>query len=281
MATPSAAPQTAHRTGTPAFAAPGTTLTLTRVVHASVLLDFPGSPILTDPWFSQRSGHRWGESLGIALADLPRLAGVAVSHKDYDHYDMAAFTAYPHKDVPMVVRRGTAAAARRGGFTNITELQPWESVALGAVRVTAAPARHTEFLGIEQNTYIFEGAGFTVYFGADSLPTPHLAEVARRFPHIDVALLPINGLVVRPLGWRRVVMNAPEAAAVCALLRPRVAVPIHYRYTGNVWRELLISHSRSPEAFIAAARQHAPGTAVRVLASGEPLVVPHAGSATA
>ena len=262
-----------HATIAASKAAPHTTLTITRVVHASVLLDFAGSRILTDPWFSQRAGHRWGEPLGIALADLPRLAGVAVSHKDYDHYDMAAFAAYPHKDVPFVVRRGIADAARQAGFTIIAELEPWESTRLGPVRVTAAPARHKEFLGIQQNTYIFEGAGLTVYFGGDSLPTPHLAELARRFPRIDVALLPINGLVVRPLGFRRMVMNAQEAAEVCALLKPRIAVPIHYRYTGNFWRELLISHTRTPDAFVEAARVAAPDTAVRVLRAGEPLMV--------
>ncbi len=33
-----------------------------------------------------------------------------------------------------------------------------------------------------------------MFFGADTLLIPELSEVARRFPKIDLALLPINGL---------------------------------------------------------------------------------------
>ncbi len=248
------------------------TLTVRRVVHASVLLDFGGARVLTDPWFSQLHGHYWGETLGVELADLPELAGVAVSHKDYDHYDMGAFAAYPHgKEVPFAVRRGTAGAAKEAGFRNVAELKPWESAYLGPVKVTAAPAKHKEEMGVEQNTYVFEANGFTVYFGGDTLLMPEHRELARRFPRIDVALLPINGLTIRPLGYRRVVMDAEEAAEMTAMLGPRVVVPIHYRYTSSLWRKALIKHERSPEGFVRAVNRRAQGTEVRVLTPGEPL----------
>ena len=98
------------------------TLTVWRVVHASVLLDFGGEKVLTDPWFSQKRGfpaYYWGEPLGIALADLPGLSGVVSSHGHYDHYDMEAFAAYPDKKVPFVVKRGTGGKARAVGFENV------------------------------------------------------------------------------------------------------------------------------------------------------------------
>jgi L-ascorbate metabolism protein UlaG (beta-lactamase superfamily) len=37
------------------------TTTLTRVAHASVLLDFDGHKILTDPWLSEKPGYYQGE----------------------------------------------------------------------------------------------------------------------------------------------------------------------------------------------------------------------------
>jgi L-ascorbate metabolism protein UlaG (beta-lactamase superfamily) len=248
-------------------------LTITRIVHASVLLDFTGSKILTDPWFSQLHGHYWGEPLGIALTDLPYLSGVVVSHKDYDHYDMATFRSYPEKDVPFVVRRGIAEPARQAGFSSITELEPWETTMIGDVQVTAAPAKHKEEMGVLQNTYLLQAHGFTVYFGADSLLIPDVQEVARRFPQIDVALLPINGLTIRVLGNRKVVMNAEDAAEACAVLRPRVAIPIHYRYTSNWWRKLLIHHSRTSDIFVEAAQQKACNTTVQVIPTGKPFVL--------
>ena len=75
-----------------------------------------GHAILTEPWYSERPGDYHGEPYGIALADLPRLDGVAVSHDHYDHYDMQSFAAYPHKEVPFALKRGTGRRARQAGF---------------------------------------------------------------------------------------------------------------------------------------------------------------------
>jgi glyoxylase-like metal-dependent hydrolase (beta-lactamase superfamily II) len=153
-------------------------LTITRVTHAAVLLGFNGHSILTDPWFSQKPGYSPGEPLGISLDELPHLDGVVVSHGHYDHFDMEAFAAYPDKQLPIAVKRGIAATARNVGFTNVIELDAWETTTLGAVKVTAAPAKHK----VPEITYVLEAEGLSVYFGADTLLIPELGEVAQRFP---------------------------------------------------------------------------------------------------
>src|SRR5919198_1193719 len=185
-----------------------TSLTLTRIAHASVLLDFAGSVLLTDPWFSEKPGYAHGEPYGVPLDRLPPLAGVLGSHAHYDHFDMASFVAYPDKKVPFAVKTGMAAAARRVGFTQVTEIEPWQTARLGDVQVTAAPAAH----GVPENSYVLQKDGLTVYFGGDTLLIPELTEIGRRFPRIDLALLSVNGLQLRPLFNRQVVMNAREAA---------------------------------------------------------------------
>jgi L-ascorbate metabolism protein UlaG (beta-lactamase superfamily) len=77
------------------------------------LIDFDGHRVLTDPWFSERFGYYHGEPYGIALADLPRLDAVVVTHAHYDHYDLGAFRAYPERAVPMVVKPRAASAQWR------------------------------------------------------------------------------------------------------------------------------------------------------------------------
>src|SRR5215471_9786214 len=163
------------------------TLTLTRVAHSTTLLDFDGHAILTDPWYSEKPGYYHGEPYGIALADLPRLVGVVGSHGHYDHFDMASFAAYRDTEVPFAVATGMAGAAHAVGFQHVTELQPWQSISLGSVQVTALPGKHS----VPEVCYVLEAGGLTVFFGGDSLLVPEFAEVARRFPHIDLALLPI------------------------------------------------------------------------------------------
>jgi L-ascorbate metabolism protein UlaG (beta-lactamase superfamily) len=196
---------------------------------------------------------------------------VLVSHGHYDHYDMETFQAYPDKQVPFAVKRGIAHKARKAGFSNVIELDAWETTMLGPIKVTAAPGKHA----VPEVTYVLEYAGMTVYFGADTLLIPALSEMAERFPSPDLALLSVNGLRIRPMLNRKVVMDPQEAAELCRILHPRYAVPIHYAYTGGLIGDLLlVKHPGTAESFQQAVAQLAPETMVRILAPGEPLTVP-------
>lgn len=241
-----------------------------RVAHSCAILDFDGQRILTDPWFSEKPGYHRGEPLAYTPATLPRLAGVVATHAHYDHYDLAAFTEYPDKQVPFVVKRGMGAAARQAGFTHVTELEPWEEAAIGDVRVTAAPARH----GVPEITFVLRAGDAVVFFGGDTLRIPELDEVARRWPSLDLALLPVNGLRIRPAFNKQVVMSAEQAGELCGVLRPKIAVPTHYAFTAGPLRDrLFLKYDGTPERFRQAAREHAPDTQVRVLSPGEPLAL--------
>jgi L-ascorbate metabolism protein UlaG (beta-lactamase superfamily) len=196
-----------------------------------------------------------------------------VSHRHYDHFDLAAFAAYPDHSVPFIVKRGLAAQVRKAGFPNVTEVDPWQQTSLGGLRVTAAPARHS----VPEVSFVVEGQGQSVFFGGDTLRIAELDEVARRYPRIDLALLPVNGLAIRPAFNRQVVMTAEQAAELAGVLRSRVAVPIHYRYTAGPIRDrLLLKYDGTPERFAQALASAAPATQGKTLEPGEPLTVPGA-----
>jgi L-ascorbate metabolism protein UlaG (beta-lactamase superfamily) len=91
---------------------------------------------------------------------------------------------------------------------------------------------------------------------------------------VDLALLPVNGLRIRPAFNRQVVMSAGQAAEYCAVLRPKIAVPIHYAFTaGPVRDRLFLGYDGTPGQFQRDAAQRAPETAVRILVPGEPLTL--------
>ena len=243
-------------------------LTVTRICHSCVLIDIDGTRVLTDPWFSEKPTYHPGEAIACEPRSLPPLAGVFISHGHYDHCDVAAFSGYPDKQVPFVVMRGLARKVRAAGFVDVTELEPWQTARLGPVTITATPARHK----VPEITAVLQGAARTVFFGADTMRIPELDEVATRFPAIDLALLPINGLRLRPLMNKQVVMDAEEAAMLAAVLHTSTAVPIHYAFTGGpVGDRLLVKHDGRPERFVSAVADLAPDTQTRVLAPGEPL----------
>ncbi|MFG2193453.1 MBL fold metallo-hydrolase [Streptomyces sp. NPDC048639] len=284
-------------------------LAVTRVTHSCHLIEIGGLTLLTDPWFSERAAYHPGEPIAFGVADLPDLDAVLISHHHFDHCDLESFASYRDKDVPMLVAAPVVERARKAGFRQVRALYPWESTRLGAhagragraattaaagdittgrepatgrdgiaggsfgrdeLTITAVPARHRVY----EVTFVVQGGGQTVYFAGDTLLVPELQELAGRFPDIDLLLVPTNGLRLRPLFNRQVVMSAQEAATLTSWLRPRVAVPHHYAYSsGPVGDRLITKTDRDPQNYVRAARLAAPGTDVRVIAPGERLTV--------
>jgi L-ascorbate metabolism protein UlaG (beta-lactamase superfamily) len=238
---------------------------VTRIAHASVLLDFGNATVLTDPWFSEKAHYHHGEPLGIALEKLPRLTAVVASHEHYDHFDIETFATYPDKAVPFFVGPNMLNAARAAGFTNVRELRPWESATVGPLTITAAPAAHK----VPEVTFVIQANGSTVYFGGDTRLIPELDDLPKRFPSVQLALLSVNGL--RVLG-EQVVMNAEQAADLAGRLHAEVAVPIHYRFHGSWFTDsFILSYDGTPERFVAAMQASAPATAGMLLEPGQVL----------
>jgi L-ascorbate metabolism protein UlaG (beta-lactamase superfamily) len=238
---------------------------VTRIGHASVLLDFGNAKVLTDPWFSEKIHYHHGEPLAMSMAQLPKLTAIVASHAHYDHFDIETMERYPDKGVPFLVGPNMVEAARAAGFTDVRELRPWESVRIGALTITAAPAAHK----VPEVTFVIQANGSTIYFGGDTKLIPELRELPKRFPSIQLALLSVNGL--RVLG-EQVVMNPEEAAELAGLLKAEVAVPMHYRFKGSWFTDtFILGYDGTPERFMSAATKHAVNTQVRILEPGEVL----------
>jgi L-ascorbate metabolism protein UlaG (beta-lactamase superfamily) len=244
-------------------------LTITRITHSCHLIQIGDRTVLTDPWFSERAFYHPGEPVALTVGDLPRLDAVLISHHHYDHCDLAAFRAYPDKDVPMLVAGPVEPKARAAGFTNVRALQPWSAADVADLTITAAPGQHAVY----EVTFVISGGGRSVYFAGDTMLIPELLTLPDRFGQFDVALLPVNGLQIRPQFNKQVVMNAEQAAELTAALRPQLTVPHHYAFTsGPIGDRVMTKGDRDPGHFVSAARRLAPESAVRVLEPGEPLL---------
>ncbi|WP_327139711.1 MBL fold metallo-hydrolase [Nocardia sp. NBC_01327] len=241
------------------------TIAVTRVTHSCHLIEIGGRTFLTDPWFSTRPGYYQGEPIAIGIGELPDLDAVLISHDHYDHCDLETFATYRDHGVPFVVAETVVDHARRTGFDNVTGLQPWQEIEIGGVTITAAPAKH----GVHEITFVLRAGDDAVYFAGDTLLIPELAEIPERLGHISVALLPTNGLHVRPAHNMQVVMNADEAAELTAVLAPELAMPHHYAFTkGWLGDRLITSSDRDPRHYLDAARKLAPDTTVRIVEPG-------------
>lgn len=230
--------------------------------HATVLLDVGGVRLLTDPVLRGRVAHLRRHAPPAAA---PRdVDAVLVSHAHHDHLDLPTLRALRPPPPLTLVPPGTGRTV-----PGATELAVGASVAVGAVRVTAVPAVHevrrlpwqpaSDAVG-----YLIEHAGRRTYFAGDTEPYDAMAELAP----LDLALLPI-------WGWGPSLgpghMDPREAVDALTLLRPAIAVPIHWgtllpigthRRHGHVLRDPV-------EAFAREAAARAPQTRLVVLRPGE------------
>jgi L-ascorbate metabolism protein UlaG (beta-lactamase superfamily) len=240
--------------------------------HSTVLLELDGVRVLTDPLLRRRVLHL---RRAVPLVDEPldRLDAVLVSHLHYDHLDPPSLRRLDRGAV-LVVPKGAGKVARGSGLANVQEVAAGETVRVGPVAVRAVRAEHgsSRVFGARSEAlgYLVEGAGRRVYFPGDTDLYPEMAELG---PGLDVALLPI-------WGWGPSLgpghLDPRRAAEALALLRPRIAVPIHWGtyYPAQATRLRLPAFLREPVwAFERHAAELAPEVEVRVLEVGGELVL--------
>jgi L-ascorbate metabolism protein UlaG (beta-lactamase superfamily) len=243
-------------------------LRITYVGHATVLVELDGARLLTDPVLRRRVLHLRREE-AVVPQTLGSLDAVLISHAHWDHLDVASL-AQLGRDVQVVLPRGAGRIVRRRHFANVIEVARGETLAVGAVAVTATDAEHDASrgpLGVHAPAlgYLVEGNA-RIYFAGDTDLFDGMADLAP----LDVALLPVAGWGPRlPPGH----LDPRRAAEALRLLRPRIAVPVHWgTYSLVTKRRGAPDAERAPaDEFRRHAAELAPGVDVRVLALGETL----------
>jgi len=186
---------------------------VTWIGHATVLAQLGGLNLLTDPIFSERAsplpflGPRREQPPGLALAELPHVHVVLVSHNHYDHLDLASVRALarqPGGSPLFAVPLGLKAWFQARGIERVIELDWWQAEPLGDVEIHLVPARHWSARGLTDRMKTLWG-GFAVFapdcqlfFAGDTGYSRDFAEIRSRFAArqqdggFDIALLPIG-----------------------------------------------------------------------------------------
>ena len=177
----------------------------------------------------------------------------------------------------LVIPRGLRHHVAKLGFDRVVELTAGEGAELAGLPVAATSARHdarrhplgqrTEAVG-----YLLGETGRQVYFAGDTDAFPEMAALAE---HLDAALLPV-------WGWGPTLgaghLDPRGAAAALRLLRPRLAVPIHWGTLFPIGLDRLRGKggllSDPPHEFAREAARLAPQVEIRVLQPGEATPLP-------
>ena len=76
----------------------------------------------------------------------------------------------------------------------ITELDWQDATTVANLKFTCLPTRHFSGRGLKRaptlwGSFMLETGTYTIYIGGDSGYGKHIAEIGKRFPHIDLALM--------------------------------------------------------------------------------------------
>ena len=250
--------------------------TITWVGHSTFAVHDADDVFLTDPHFTDRAliPHR-SVPPGIPVEAVPADAFAVVSHNHYDHLDEGTVRELP-ASVGWYVPLGLADWFRERGRDDVTELDWWESARRGRWTITCLPAQHwSRRIGQGTNetlwcSWLLDSGDHRYYHAGDTGYFHGFAEYGRRFPDIDVAMLPIGAYEPR---WfmRYQHMNPAEALLAFRDLGAGTLLPMHWG-TFDLTDEPL---DEAPRALAEAlASSDVDPARVRTLAIGERWKVP-------
>lgn len=219
---------------------PGDDLIVTFVNHSTFLLQTAGLNLLTDPVWSERVspfrlvGPRRHRKPGLRFDDLPPIDAILISHNHYDHLDLRTLRRLAKRHRPEVFcPLGVAPLLRRAGLTKIHELDWWEHVVWRGTDVHCVPAQHfSSRTPFDRDRTLWCGWIFgpprgQICFAGDTGFGPHFAEIARRFPELRLALLPIGAF--EPEWFMGPVHESPEEAVEAhRILRAGTSIASHF-----------------------------------------------------
>ena len=169
--------------------------------HATWAFRLGGKLIVTDPVWSRSLGPMARRLVppGVALADMPPIDLVLVTHDHRDHMDLPTIAQLPDTATYLC---GLGNGARLGK-PNVIELDWWQTHTLGDLAITMVPARHWSMrMPWDRNAslwggFVVRGPEGTAYHSGDTAFGDHFAEIGARIGSIDWAMLPIGAYAPR------------------------------------------------------------------------------------
>jgi L-ascorbate metabolism protein UlaG (beta-lactamase superfamily) len=162
-------------------------ITITWIGHATVLINFYGKTILTDPVLVNRlsfiylGGHknlgiRRITDLPIRYQDLPPIDLVIISHAHQDHLDFASLK-YFHRNVKIIIPRNEEDLVSARNFKKIISMDWGDTALVDGLHVKAFKVLHWGERVVSKgekkknrgyNGYLISYKGKSIVFGGDS-----------------------------------------------------------------------------------------------------------------
>jgi L-ascorbate metabolism protein UlaG (beta-lactamase superfamily) len=231
----------------PAFTKPeplkwnDTQVTAAWIGHATVLINFFGVKILTDPVLFPRIGIRsHGLTIGpkrltapaLEFHELPKIDVVLLSHAHFDHLDLRTLRRFD-ENTRVITAPKTADLLRWTRLRDITELRWGErkclnttagAITIGAFQVKHWGARTQRDTYRGYNGYLIERNSRRILFAGDTAMTDSFAKLPQR-GGIDLAIMGIGAY--NP--WIQSHCTPEQAAEMATAAGAQFILPVHHQ----------------------------------------------------
>ncbi|HLX37419.1 MAG TPA: MBL fold metallo-hydrolase [Candidatus Binataceae bacterium] len=180
---------------------PNDRITISNLGHATVLMNFLGVRIISDPSLFDRVGLAFDSIFSIGPkrvsapplkpSDLQDVQLILITHAHMDHLDVPSLKALPKSATAVVCDKCSRIVAPLG-FANVRELKWGESTEVGGLKITAMGARHWGKRWPPYGTnygfdsFVLEKDGRRVLIACDSAYTDLFGELANHPPDIAI-----------------------------------------------------------------------------------------------
>lgn len=215
--------------------------------HATVLINFFGVKILTDPvlfdsvgmfFMGLTIGPRRYTAPALSADEIPKPDIILLSHAHMDHMDFKSLLSLTDKypgQIDCITAKNTADVINELEWKSLTEMDWNEKLSSNGIDFRAIEVQHfgwrypwekdrsrgfTE--GRSFNAYVMEAAGRRIVFGGDTAMTDTFRKA--NIDSVDVAIMPIGAY--NP--WNRVHANPEQSLQMAHDMNTKHLIPIHF-----------------------------------------------------
>ncbi|PCE28699.1 hydrolase [Paraburkholderia acidicola] len=211
---------------------------LYRLGHSTILLKLRGQFWLTDPVFAERAspfqnmGPKRFHAPPIALADLPPLRGVILSHDHYDHLDRETVLELAQSTGVFLTTLGVGDRLIEWGIdaSKVQQFDWWQGTEVDGLQFTATPAQHFSGRSLFDGnstlwaSWVIVDDDLRVFFSGDTGYFDGFKAIGERLGPFDITLVETGAYDAQ---WPYVHMQPEETVQAHIDLRGRWLVPIH------------------------------------------------------
>ncbi|WP_083495674.1 MBL fold metallo-hydrolase [Formosa algae] len=208
--------------------------------HSAFLLQIASKNILIDPMFGDvPAPHPWlgtkrfSGHLPIAIADLPTIDAVIISHDHYDHLDYGSILKLKDKVKAFYTPLGVGTHLEAWGVSKdkINELDWWEDIMFQDITLVCTPAQHFSGRGFNDkaktlwSSWVIKSETDNIFFSGDSGYGSHFKAIGEAYGPFDFAMIECGQYNTL---WHDIHMYPEETAQAAIDIKTQRVMPIHW-----------------------------------------------------